>query len=87
MLMKRKILLICALSSIAISFLCVLTQYAKLSVNEIVSVNVDALAQVEHSKYNRCWRRIRYDISDTVLYCGTCTEIPGTYTGAMDFCQ
>ena len=26
-------------------------------------------------------------ISDVVLYCGTCTELPGTYRGGMSYCK
>ena len=52
-----------------------------------LSANVEALADVEHGKYVRCLEIINSDPADTVLYCGTCTEIPGRFVGAMSNCK
>ena len=53
----------------------------------IFTANVEALSDAEHGEYVKCWKSIRDDISDVVLYCGTCTELPGTYRGGMNFCK
>ena len=53
----------------------------------IFTANVEALSDAEHGEYVKCWESIRDDISDVVLYCGTCTELPGTYRGGMNFCK
>lgn len=83
--MKRIVLLIVSL--FAASLASVFVWQERTSVEAIILTNVEALSQVEHGEYDRCWRRIRTDISDTVVYCGTCSEVPGTYKSGMDFCK
>ena len=83
--MKRIVLLIVSL--FVASLIGVFVWHERTSVEAIISTNVEALLQVEHGEYDRCWRRIRTDISDTVVYCGTCSEVPGTYKSGMDFCK
>lgn len=52
----------------------------------LLFTNVEALSQVEHGKYIRCYNRIKSDPMDTVRYCGNCDEIPGTWKSSMDYC-
>lgn len=51
-----------------------------------IMTNIEALAQVEHGKYIKCYNRIKTDPMDIVRYCGNCEEIPGTWKSGMDFC-
>jgi adenylosuccinate lyase len=80
---------IVSLSVIAFIMLLVgaLIHYGKTSPDVIFTANVEALSDAEHGEYVKCWKSIRDDISDVVLYCGTCTELPGTYRGGMNFCK
>lgn len=64
-----------------------LIHYENTSYDVIFTANVEALSDAEHGEYVKCWESIRDDISDVVLYCGTCTELPGTYRGGMNFCK
>ena len=80
----KKILLIIAAFVI---FLVTVLIYDKTSFDVIFTANVEALSQAEHGEYIKCWKNIRDDISDVVLYCGTCTELPGTYRGGMSYCK
>jgi len=64
-----------------------LIHYENTSFDVIFTANVEALSEAEHGEYEKCWKSIRDDISDVVLYCGTCTELPGTYRGGMSFCK
>ena len=49
--------------------------------------NVEALTQDESSGYVRCYDYITSDASDTVMYCGTCSVIPGRWRGGMSYCN
>jgi len=51
-----------------------------------VSQNVEALSQQEHGIYVHCYDYIKADPTDNVMYCGTCSMIPGTWRGGMNFC-
>ena len=48
--------------------------------------NVNALSRVEGT-YTQCYNRIHSDPTDTVIYCGTCSEIPGRWQSGSDFCN
>lgn len=54
--------------------------------NQYLVANIDALAQVEHGKYIKCYATITSDPTDTVVYCGVCSEIPGRWMSGMSFC-
>lgn len=54
--------------------------------SKLFIANIEALAQVEHGKYVKCYNRIKTDPTDTVRYCDGCNEIPGTWKSSMDFC-
>ena len=61
----KKILLIIAAFVI---FLVTVLIYEKTSFDVIFTANVEALSQAEHGEYIKCWKNIRDDISDVVLY-------------------
>jgi hypothetical protein len=54
--------------------------------SQLFVANIDALAQVEHGQYIKCYNNIKSDPMDTVIYCAVCDEIPGTWKSSMDFC-
>lgn len=56
------------------------------SMDDLFNANVEALAQNESGKYIDCYERIVSDPTDEVMYCGTCSEIPGRWKSGMSFC-
>lgn len=49
--------------------------------------NVEALSESETGDYKKCWLIITYDPSDTEMYCGTCSVLPGRFQSGMSFCK
>lgn len=76
-----------SVAALVILLIGTLIHYENTSYDVIFTANVEALSDAEHGEYVKCWKSIRDDISDVVLYCGTCTELPGTYRGGMNFCK
>lgn len=76
-----------SVAALVILLIGTLIHYENTSYDVIFTANVEALSEAEHGEYVKCWKSIRDDISDVVLYCGTCTELPGTYRGGMNFCK
>lgn len=76
-----------SVAALVILLIGTLIHYENTSYDVIFTANVEALSEAEHGEYVKCWESIRDDISDVVLYCGTCTELPGTYRGGMNFCK
>lgn len=76
-----------SVAALVILLIGTLIHYENTSYDVIFTANVEALSDAEHGEYVKCWESIRDDISDVVLYCGTCTELPGTYRGGMNFCK
>lgn len=76
-----------SVAALVILLIGTLIHYENTSYDVIFTANVEALSDAEHGEYVKCWKSIRDDISDVVLYCGTCTELPGTYRGGMNFCN
>ena len=80
----------CGLQMIVFILMSVITIYivSNFSQNDkgYLYANIEALAQVEHGKYIKCYETITSDPSDTVVYCGVCSEIPGRWVSGMSFC-
>lgn len=76
-----------SVAALVILLIGTLIHYENTSYDVIFTANVEALSDAEHGEYVKCWKSISDDISDVVLYCGTCTELPGTYRGGMNFCK
>lgn len=55
-------------------------------ISPLLFENIEALAQNESGKYIDCYERIVSDPTDDVMYCGTCSEIPGRGKSGMSFC-
>ena len=55
--------------------------------NELFNANVEALSQIEQGEYVRCYDRIVTDSTVTVLYCATCTIMPGRWKSGMNYCK
>lgn len=55
-------------------------------ISPLLFENIEALAQNESGKYIDCYERIVSDPTDEVMYCGTCSEIPGRPKSGMSFC-
>lgn len=46
------------------------------SMNELFNANVEALANNEGGG-KKCYRELISDLSEQVVYCGTCEDVPG----------
>ena len=54
--------------------------------NSLIYSNINALCEVEHGVYVKCYDSVKYDPVDQERYCGTCTELPCTFKSGMNFC-
>lgn len=56
-------------------------------IDPLLVANIEALVRSEgDGQYVDCYERIVSDPSETVFYCGTCSEIPGRWKSGMSFC-
>lgn len=55
-------------------------------IDPLFAANIEALVRSEDGQYVDCYERIVSDPSETVFYCGTCSEIPGRWKSGMSFC-
>lgn len=65
---------------------CLLMIDSKPHRDEFLMMNIEALSQVEHGQYVKCYDQIKYDPIDQERYCMTCTELPCTFKTGMNFC-
>ena len=50
-------------------------------VDSFIEANIDALAETEASSGKKCYNNIKNDPVEEVVFCGTCTTLPGRGTG------
>ena len=58
-----------SVAALVILLIGTLIHYENTSYDVIFTANVEALSDAEHGEYVKCWKSIRDDISDVVLYC------------------
>ena len=86
--MKKKVFLVAGavLFAAAVSAI-VYVNNERNSMDELFNANVEALASGEHGSYTKCYNTIKAHKTENVMYCGTCTVLPGMWRSGMSFCM
>lgn len=82
MLMKN----ICIIVSSLLSAIVVMLLICNVKLDYMLELNVEALSQVEHGKYIRCYDQVMNDPTEEAIYCQICKSIPGREYNVLNFC-